>query len=147
MARKAGLRRLAVSFGRHGKEPASAGRSRLLLARKEPAFPRPKAGFFWPEKEPASGQRSRLPSVAPNSESTSLRGGPFGPSPRSCTMSFPRPLEGPRSGSAENTLTAPNGNVRAGKSRLSPCFLGGGKPAFAGFVRTYSFRAKEAHIT
>ena len=62
-------------------------------------------------------------------------------------MSFRGRLEAAEAGSAENTLTAPNGNRGAGKSRLLRCFRGGGKPAFAGFLGSGSFWPKEAHIT
>ena len=118
------------------KEPALAGkRSRLTPAsagflfrwapRKEAGSFWPKPASFWPEKKPAFGQESRLfsgrkgagsrrlspaPFRGAQRTSTSLRGRPFGPSPRSCTMSFLRAPRGARGAFSENTPTAPNGN-------------------------------------
>ena len=42
-----------LSFGRHGRSRLEAGVSRLFPGQKKPALSWPKAGFFWPEKEPA----------------------------------------------------------------------------------------------
>ena len=53
LARKKSRLKPALSVGRHRKEPAEAGESRLLLGQK-------RAGF-WPEKKPAFWpERSRL---------------------------------------------------------------------------------------
>ena len=49
-------------------------------------------------------------------------------------MSFPGRLEAARSGSAENTPTAPNGYRKPAKAGFPCVFQGVQKPAFAGFL-------------